>query len=226
MLQHPGLCIGLNGCSLKTGGKVDRARSLQGAGQGWGPGTGLMLAGLSQVHHSLLGRSDFDHLCLASTACMLPYPVCSCTCCPPAATPPSLPNTCPPAALCAEENLAVAAAVPPERLVLETDSPWCEIRPSHAGGWLAGCSWGVRGRMSHYSGLTACSRCHRCPVLTLVHLPIMPCPAEMTPLPTPMLRFILPLYVCPLRFILPQAASMWGHGLRPGTARSMCPGAW
>ncbi|CAG0894222.1 unnamed protein product, partial [Cyprideis torosa] len=32
-----------------------------------------------------------------------------------------------------KENLTVAAELPEERLLLETDAPWCEIRPSHAG---------------------------------------------------------------------------------------------
>uniref|UniRef100_A0A182NK26 Deoxyribonuclease TATDN1 n=1 Tax=Anopheles dirus TaxID=7168 RepID=A0A182NK26_9DIPT len=32
-----------------------------------------------------------------------------------------------------EQNLAVAAQIPDEWIMLETDSPWCEIRPSHAG---------------------------------------------------------------------------------------------
>lgn len=32
-----------------------------------------------------------------------------------------------------EENLAVAAQVPVERLLLETDCPWCDIRATHAG---------------------------------------------------------------------------------------------
>ncbi|KAL8931646.1 MAG: hypothetical protein Q9211_006818 [Gyalolechia sp. 1 TL-2023] len=32
-----------------------------------------------------------------------------------------------------EENLEVVKEVPLERLQLETDGPWCEIRPSHAG---------------------------------------------------------------------------------------------
>ena len=31
------------------------------------------------------------------------------------------------------ENLEVMAAVPLDRLLIETDCPWCEIRPSHAG---------------------------------------------------------------------------------------------
>eukprot|EP00667_Euglena_gracilis_P023522 EG_transcript_26608 len=32
-----------------------------------------------------------------------------------------------------EENLKVMAQVPLDRLLLETDAPWCDIRPTHAG---------------------------------------------------------------------------------------------
>lgn len=31
-----------------------------------------------------------------------------------------------------EENLEVVRAIPLDRIQLETDGPWCEIRPSHA----------------------------------------------------------------------------------------------
>ncbi|XP_055627537.1 deoxyribonuclease TATDN1 [Toxorhynchites rutilus septentrionalis] len=32
-----------------------------------------------------------------------------------------------------EENLKVVAQIPDDRIMIETDAPWCEIRPSHAG---------------------------------------------------------------------------------------------
>ncbi|XP_065077249.1 deoxyribonuclease TATDN1 isoform X2 [Ochlerotatus camptorhynchus] len=32
-----------------------------------------------------------------------------------------------------EENLKVASEIPDDKIMVETDSPWCEIRPSHAG---------------------------------------------------------------------------------------------
>ena len=32
-----------------------------------------------------------------------------------------------------DDNLRVAAAVPLDRLLIETDAPWCQVRPTHAG---------------------------------------------------------------------------------------------
>lgn len=37
-----------------------------------------------------------------------------------------------------DANLEVVAALPADRILLETDAPWCEIRPSHASARHAG----------------------------------------------------------------------------------------
>ena len=52
-------------------------------------------------------------------------------------------NVCPTMAVCmagvngcslkTEEHLSVMAQIPEDRLLLETDSPYCDVRPSHAG---------------------------------------------------------------------------------------------
>jgi TatD DNase family protein len=38
-----------------------------------------------------------------------------------------------PSSLKTEENLKTVAALPNDKILIETDCPWCEIRPTHAG---------------------------------------------------------------------------------------------
>ncbi|KAI8057864.1 putative deoxyribonuclease TATDN1 [Syncephalis plumigaleata] len=41
-----------------------------------------------------------------------------------------------------EDNLKVVAAIPEDRIMLETDAPWCDIRSTHAGHhYLTGLEW-------------------------------------------------------------------------------------
>jgi TatD DNase family protein len=38
-----------------------------------------------------------------------------------------------PSSLKTAENLLVVKTIPVDRIMVESDAPWCEIRPSHAG---------------------------------------------------------------------------------------------
>eukprot|EP00887_Chlorella_sp_A99_P000630 scaffold5.g630.t1 len=57
-----------------------------------------------------------------------------------------------------EANLEVMAAVPLDRLLLETDSPWCEIRPSHAGFKHVQTKYEAKDRKKHEAGKMVKSR--------------------------------------------------------------------
>ena len=48
-----------------------------------------------------------------------------------------------------EENLVAVAAIPERRLLIETDSPWCGVRPTHASARFAGAAPLARDKKKH-----------------------------------------------------------------------------
>eukprot|EP00899_Mesostigma_viride_P014041 jgi/Mesvir1/22638/Mv14073-RA.1 len=70
-----------------------------------------------------------------------------------------------------EENLEVIRALPLDRIMLETDAPWCDIRPTHAGGKHVVTSWPSRKKEKFEEGCTVKGRnepCHIRQVLEVV----------------------------------------------------------
>eukprot|EP00189_Rhodosorus_marinus_P004312 CAMPEP_0113962850 /NCGR_PEP_ID=MMETSP0011_2-20120614/6174_1 /TAXON_ID=101924 /ORGANISM="Rhodosorus marinus" /LENGTH=318 /DNA_ID=CAMNT_0000974809 /DNA_START=597 /DNA_END=1553 /DNA_ORIENTATION=+ /assembly_acc=CAM_ASM_000156 len=61
-----------------------------------------------------------------------------------------------------EENINVASAVPLDRIMLETDSPYCEIRPSHAGFSHVRSKWPAKDKKKFELGSCVKGRCEPC----------------------------------------------------------------
>jgi TatD DNase family protein len=61
-----------------------------------------------------------------------------------------------------DNNLEVMAAVPLDRLLLETDCPWCEVRPSHAGSRHVLTRHEAKDRKKHEAGKLVKSRNEPC----------------------------------------------------------------
>ncbi|PRW59015.1 deoxyribonuclease TATDN1 [Chlorella sorokiniana] len=70
----------------------------------------------------------------------------------------------------AEENLQVMAAVPVERLLLETDCPWCEIRPSHAGSKYVQTKWEAKDKKKQEEGKLVKSRNEPCCIVQVLEV--------------------------------------------------------
>lgn len=61
-----------------------------------------------------------------------------------------------------EDNLRVAAAVPSDRLMIETDSPYCEIRSTHAGYSKVRSRWPAKDKKKFEEGSCVKGRCEPC----------------------------------------------------------------
>ncbi|CAI7774505.1 unnamed protein product [Closterium sp. NIES-54] len=48
-----------------------------------------------------------------------------------------------------DDNLKAMAGIPPNRLMLETDSPYCDVRPTHAGHRFVGSKWAAKKKEAH-----------------------------------------------------------------------------
>jgi len=61
-----------------------------------------------------------------------------------------------------EENLEVVRWLPTERIMLETDAPWCGIRASHAGHGHVATTWPAKANKKHSPEFTVKGRCEPC----------------------------------------------------------------
>ena len=64
-----------------------------------------------------------------------------------------------------EENLSVMASIPTDRLMIETDAPWCGIRNSHAGSkHLSPPAWESKKKEKWVEGCLVKDRCEPCQI--------------------------------------------------------------
>lgn len=65
-------------------------------------------------------------------------------------------------------NVQVASTLPLDRLLLETDAPWCEIRPSHASHALVASEWPAKDKKRHDPRCTVKGRNEPCKLLQVL----------------------------------------------------------
>ena len=70
----------------------------------------------------------------------------------------------------AEANLRVVAQIPIDRLLLETDAPWCDIRPSHAGAARVRTRLESRDRKRHDPGCLVKGRNEPCNIVQVLEV--------------------------------------------------------
>jgi Tat protein secretion system quality control protein TatD with DNase activity len=78
-----------------------------------------------------------------------------------------------------EDNLSAVAAIPEHRLLIETDSPWCGVRPTHASACFAGPAPPARDKKKHDAALQVKGRNEPCNLrqVLLAVAGAPPCPA-------------------------------------------------
>jgi len=78
-----------------------------------------------------------------------------------------------------EDNLTAVAAIPERRLLIETDSPWCGVRPTHASAQFAGPAPPARDKKKHDAALQVKGRNEPCNLrqVLLAVAGAPPCPA-------------------------------------------------
>lgn len=69
-----------------------------------------------------------------------------------------------------QDNCDVAGAVPLDRLMLETDAPWCSIKPTHASSLHVKTKWPTVKREKHKDGDCVKDRCEPCLIVQVAEV--------------------------------------------------------
>jgi TatD DNase family protein len=69
-----------------------------------------------------------------------------------------------------EDNLQVVKALPLDRLMLETDAPWCEIKRTHAGHGHVRTMWSSTKKERFVDGETVKGRCEPCHIVQVAEV--------------------------------------------------------